>query len=188
MELEELKVWICQSNFPIIILILLKGFHIFRRSRGLNSSGEIMLHFETCRRQERSQHRGDHHRQEVHPQRCFLRAVPTHRSVLLVNVYPLLKWAQLKFLVQRYQYSEHWRGKWRVILVSILLTIRRTVIFIASGLFSQGDEVSCRRTFYAIIHSLRNFWSVNRTEAIELKKRLKIWINILNKPCYFFSW
>ena len=43
---------------------------------------EIMLHFETCRQQQRSQHRADHHRQEVHPQRCFLRAAPTPQSAL----------------------------------------------------------------------------------------------------------
>ena len=39
-ELQELKVRICeQPNFPIIILILLNGFHKFARSRELNSSG-----------------------------------------------------------------------------------------------------------------------------------------------------
>ena len=39
-ELQKLEVRICvQPNFPIIILILLHGFHKFHRSRGLNSSG-----------------------------------------------------------------------------------------------------------------------------------------------------
>ena len=38
-ELQELEVRICvQPKFPIIILILLNGFHKFPRSRGLNSS------------------------------------------------------------------------------------------------------------------------------------------------------
>ena len=39
LELQEFEVRICvQPNFPIIILILLNGFHRFPRSRGLNSS------------------------------------------------------------------------------------------------------------------------------------------------------
>ena len=43
-ELQEVEVRICvQPNFPIIILILLNGFHKFARSRGLNSSA-------SCRR------------------------------------------------------------------------------------------------------------------------------------------
>jgi len=38
-ELQELEVRICvQPNFPIIIPILLNGFHKFQRSRGLYSS------------------------------------------------------------------------------------------------------------------------------------------------------
>ena len=37
-ELQEVEVRICvQPNFPIIILILLNGFHKFGRSRGLDS-------------------------------------------------------------------------------------------------------------------------------------------------------
>ena len=38
---ERLEVGICaQPNFPIIMLIPFDGFHKFRRSRGLNSSGD----------------------------------------------------------------------------------------------------------------------------------------------------
>ena len=64
-----------------------------------------------------------------------------------------------------------------VLIVSILLTnCIRTGIFVASGLFSQGDEVSCRSTFCAIIHSIGNLWPVKRTNfnALELKELFKI--------------
>ena len=41
-ELQELEVRICvQPNFPIIILILLNGFHKFQGSRGLISSASF---------------------------------------------------------------------------------------------------------------------------------------------------